>query len=402
MRSRFLCLASVACSLFGCGNPYLPGFQPPAPPPSVDASAGLDASADFDAGVVANGPPTVCTDAGSSAAPGACEPKFASGLNVAWVNFASDVPNPDLATFDTVFGNTYQAGGRVIRWWFHVDGRSTPGYGDAGDPLPATCSQIADVRHILDHAASAKVMVLISLWSFNMLDANIAPTLLADNTNLLTVDATRQAYIDSYLKPLVAAVAGHPGLYGWEIFNEPEGMSNVAHYTTRYPDGGPGPVVDELYIQKTINWFADAIHGVDPGALVTNGTWQFRANSDVAGTNYYSDSALVGAGGRDAGVLDFYEVHYYSSDGASNSPFKNAAAAWMLDKPIVIGEFDAIDTDGVSAADLYTALHGSGYGGALAWKYLVADDTNRDNNWPSMQVPMQNLYSLAPKDIDCP
>jgi hypothetical protein len=74
----------------------------------------------------------------------------------------------------------------------------------------------------------------------------------------------------------------------------------------------------------------------------------------------------------------------------------------MLDKPTVIGEFDAVDTDGVGAADLYATLHSNGYGGALAWKYLGADNSAKDNNWPSMQVPMQNVYAAAAADIDCP
>ncbi len=362
----------------------------------------LDAS-DLDAGPSGQTGPVVSSACGSSAAPGACQPKFASGLNLAWVNYARDVPNPNLAMFDTVFNNTYASGGRVVRWWFHVNGQSTPGYDTDGNALPLTCAQADDVRSILDHAAAAKVMVLISLWSFNMLDGTNPPTLLANNMNLLVNDSNRQAYIDNYLKPLVAAVGGHPGLYGWELFNEPEGMSNVAHYTARPADGGASPTVNESFIQTTINWFADAIHRVDPGALVTSGTWEFAANSNAAGMkNYYSDSALLAAGARDAGVLDFYEVHYYAADGVQNSPFKNAASNWKLDKPVVIGEFDAIDTDGVDAGDLYTTLDTTGYGGAWAWKYLIADDAARNNAWPAMQLPMQNAYALDPNGINCP
>jgi hypothetical protein len=364
-----------------------------------------DASApDVDASVPMQPVPVLCTDAGSSAAPGACQPKFASGLNVAWVSYGADVPNPNLAAFDALFNNTYQSGGRVIRWWFHADGHVTPGYTDAGAPQPLTCDQIAAVRHILDHAATAKVMILISVWSFGMLNGNLDPTLLANNRRLLTDDATRQAYIDNYLSPLVSAVAGHPGLYGWEVFNEPEGMSNVAHFTTKSPDGGPGPVIAQADVQKNINWFADAIHAADPHALVTNGTWTIRAttNPNLPLQNYYSDQALLDAGAREGGVLDFYEAHYYASNGAANSPFLNTAASYGLDKPILIGEFDAFDTDGVVAANLYTTLHTNGYAGSLAWKYLQRDSNVADNSWPAMQVPMQNVYAAAPADINCP
>jgi hypothetical protein len=401
----------VAYLLTGCGGSVSPGHRQTSPPVDADASstdANADASSQLDASgdasVVALNVPTVCTDAGSSAAPGACEPKFASGVNVAWVNYGADVPNPNLSVFDQIFSNVYQSGGRVIRWWFHTDGHVTPGYGADGKSLPATCSQIADVRSILDHAAQAKVMVLISLWNFTMLNGTLNPTLLANNTQLLTDDASRQAYIDNYLAPLAAAIAGHPGLYGWEVFDEPEGMSDVAHFTAHSLDGGAGPVIAESYVQKSINWFADAIHAADPHALVTNGTWTIKATTDPNSplVNYYSDPALFDAGGRVAGFLDFYEAHYYPSDGTSNSPYLNAASTYGLDKPLVIGEFDALDTDNVSAANLYTTIHSNGYAGALAWKYLQRDSLQGDNSWPSMQVPMQNLYSAAPTDVDCP
>jgi hypothetical protein len=64
---------------------------------------------------------------GGSSASGACRPKFASGLDVAWFNFAGDVPNPDIAQFNDLFQNTVNAGGRVVRGWFHTNGTNTPG-----------------------------------------------------------------------------------------------------------------------------------------------------------------------------------------------------------------------------------------------------------------------------------
>jgi hypothetical protein len=413
MPGRLFGVCGVGFLLAGCGDPTLPGHTAPQPLPIEPVDASADASEDADASVMAPPVPVLCTDAGSSAAPGACQPKFASGVNVAWVRFGGDIPNPALPAFDTVFNNTYQAGGRVIRWWLHADGHVTPGYASGGAPEPVTCDQIADVRSILDHAAAAKVMVIISLWSFDMLNGSIDQTLLANNRRLLTDDATRQAYIDNYLAPLAAAVAGHPGLYGWEIFNEPEGMT-FAHFTHRAADGGPGLTIDQSYIQKTINWFADAIHAVDPHALVTNGSWAIRqtTSSSAPQQNFYSDSALLDAGGRDAGVLDFYEAHYYIGLGQANSPLVHPASSFGFDKPMVIGEFYALPQDGVAAADTYTTMHSNGYAGAWAWQYLNSDGKNGNNTgpdggvlptaWPVMQAPIQNVYAVAPADINCP
>ncbi len=38
-------------------------------------------------------------------------------------------------------------------------------------------------------------------------------------------------------------------------------------------------------------------------------------------TNLYSNSALMAAGGKSTGTLDFYEVHYYTGNGANYSCF---------------------------------------------------------------------------------
>lgn len=109
-------------------------------------------------------------------------------------------------------------------------------------------------------------------------------------------DANRQAYVDNYLTPLVNAIKGTPGLYAWEIFNEPEGMGANGWATYR---------TTEAYIQKTVNWLAPAIHTADPKALVTNGAQTFDYCSNVNGkNNYYSDAALRAAGGKQNGTLD--------------------------------------------------------------------------------------------------
>lgn len=352
------------------------------------SGAGMAGSGTGGTGGVGGGAGTAGSGTGGTGgATGICD--FASGLNIAWVNFANDVPNPKLDTFKTIFANTYAAGGRVVRWWFHTNGTVTPGYDSSGMAQPLQQSHIDGVKAILGAAHDAGVVVNISLWSFDMLQDN-AGSAHTNNQALLENDANRQAYIDNYLTPLVDAIKGTPGLYSWEIFNEPEGMG---------PNGWATYRTTEAAIQKTVNWFASAIHTADPHALVTNGAQTFDYCSNVAGKNaYYSDSALIAAGSKQNGTLDFYEVHYYTSNGASNSCFTHPASYWKLDKKLVMGEFAAAsdDAEGVSQNDLYTNLYTNGYDGAWAWSY------DADYVWPAMQAPMQALFTAHADVGRCP
>ena len=289
--------------------------------------------------------------------------------------------------FQTIFTNTHAAGGRVVRWWFHTNGTVTPGYDSSGKAQKLPQSHIDGVKSILGAAHAAGVEVNISLWSFDMLQSN-AGNAHTNNQALIENDSNRQAYIDNYLTPLVLAVKGTPGLYSWEIFNEPEGMG---------PSGWATYRTTEAFIQKTVNWFAAAIHTADPSAIVTNGAVTFDYCSGVSGkNNYYSDSALRAAGGKQNGTLDYYEVHYYTSNGASNSCFTHSASSWKLDKKLVMGEFAAQATDGVAQNDLYTNLYTNGYNGSWAWSYEA------DYPWPAMQVPMQNLAHAHTDVGSCP
>jgi hypothetical protein len=352
--------------------------------------------------------------AGSTGATGACRPKFASGVNVAWFTYAGDVPSPDMTKFNQLYSDTSAVGGRIVRWWFHTNGAKTPTYDSSGLTAKISDANIADVKKILDGAASAGQAVVVSLWSFNMMKSDqVSATILQNNKDLLQKDANRQAYVDNVITPLVTALKGHPGLYAWEAFNEPEGMINDGPNTSPWTGSNYVSIKD---IQKCVNWFAAGIHAADPSALVTNGAWTFLANTDVDGhKNYYSDSQLQTIGGKANGTLDFYQVHYYDNWGSvgganSVSPFVYPASHWALDKPILIGEFWDVDSPGpsnttIKGADLYTTLYTNGYQGAWAWQYANADNpppTSGDpTQWPAMKTAMQNLFSAHPAELAC-
>jgi len=200
---------------------------------------------------------------------------FLNGANLAWRSFANDIgpttSTPDMAHFDSVFSQFEANGGNCMRLWLHTTGAYTPEFDSGGTVIGPGTDTIADLQTILDDAWSHKVSVMCCLWSFDMLQNNYNHT--DWNKDILTNSAKMQAYIDNSLVPMVTALAGHPAIVAWEIFNEPEGM------TTQF--GWSDVRVDMSNIQWSVNKMAGAIHRADPTVMVTNGCWDMQAGTDV-------------------------------------------------------------------------------------------------------------------------
>lgn len=314
------------------------------------------------------------------------EPIYLRGFNLAWLDFARDFGHGfDEARLRKALGDVRAAGGNSLRWWVHVDGSMTPEWGSVnGVPMVVGTggNLIEDLRHALDIAEEYDVYLIPSLWSFDMLydnDYRRVPT--ANNYRLLTDDQVLQSYLDTVLVPLVRSLNDHPQLFAWELFNEPENMTESWFPTQPAFYGGPVPSLERL--QRVQGLMAAAIHETAQAegqkALVTTGSKSVgKYSSDVSGgTNLYRDDRLIAAaGGNPHATLDFYAPHYYNNEGCNGawSPFHHPATHWGLDKPIVIGEFyanEALDVLGDKAAPehLCLRLEENGYAGAWSWQW---------------------------------
>jgi Bacterial Ig domain/Carbohydrate binding module (family 35)/Secretion system C-terminal sorting domain/Cellulase (glycosyl hydrolase family 5) len=369
---------------------------------------------------------------------------FLSGANMAWVNFAGDIGpgQTDFNRFADVMLQMHDHGGNALRLWLHTNGTSTPEFDSSGYVIGPGTNAIQDLKAILDTAWRREIGVDLCLWSFDMLRSSNAANVLERNRLMLTDTNYTRAYINNCLIPMVDSLKGHPAIITWEIFNEPEGMSNQFGWSDIQH-------VDMSDIQRFINLCSGAIHRTDTSAQVTSGSWSFLALTDVPAAlaktgkqlsqfspsekediatqfrqryrssmstdevinylgkiakvtayNYYSDNRLIAAGGDPDGTLDFFSVHYYTTilpgNPTSISPFHHPESYWQLDKPIVVGEFAMQNTVGIPKEKLFDTLYQSGYAGALPWSWTDENFSTADDMLAGMQFMWDNYRS----DVD--
>lgn len=324
-----------------------------------------------------------------------------NGGNVAWVNFARDVgptsfPESD---FQAMFDQVRENGGNTMRFWVHITGASTPEW-NGNEIVSPGQGTIEDLELILDMAEESGIGMVLCLWSFDMMRTSNGTTIVNRSKALLESAELTQTYIDNALTPMVNALGDHPALLAWEIFNEPEGMSNEFGWDFNTHTSMSN-------IQRFVNQTTGAIHRANPSSIVSNGTWSFHALANTSNSNsknYYSDTELIAAGGDSLGTLDFYMVHYYDWGGTELSPFHNTKDSWGLNKPVVVGEFGIPENDlfGIDADSLYKRLYDNGYAGALVWQWVdwyqnrgsYADDWLRGLN------QMQYMRDNYPNDVN--
>ena len=203
---------------------------------------------------------------------------FLNGGNVAWVNFARDIGpgQTNLNRFAEMFQQLHDNGGNAMRLWLHTTGAVSPEWSGSAVVGPGV-GAIDDLRAILDLAWEHEIGMMLCLWSFDMLRISNGTTITDRAYGLLTNPSLTQTYIDNALVPMVEALADHPAIIAWEIFNEPEGMSNEHGWSINRHV----PMSD---IQRFINRTAGAIHNTAPEASVTNGSWAFIASTSSTST----------------------------------------------------------------------------------------------------------------------
>ena len=320
---------------------------------------------------------------------------FFSGMNVAWRNFGGDIADTpaNLNDWKKVLDEVKAAGGNTVRWWLFVNCSQVPKF-DANGYVSGLGSQsINNVKAVLDLAQERNMVIILCLFSFDMLQTAQWGVNEANNKKMLQTDAGITASINKAVVPLVTAIGNHPSILCWEIFNEPEGMTSFGWTPSK---------VGMYDIQRYVNRAAGAIHRAVPGVKVSNGSWNMKVLCNLLGyKNYYSDAELKAAGSDADGYLDFYMVHYYNNDGGDNtqhSPFHHPSSYWGLNKPILVAEYTAkgFTNPNLTPKDCFQKVYDNNYAGALAWTYTAHDGLG---GLPEATPGIKYLYDNHKADV---
>jgi hypothetical protein len=334
--------------------------------------------------------------------------RFISGMNIAWINFGSDVGDKgmDINSFTDKIKQIRKAGGNAVRWWLHTDAQNCPKIDATGAVTGLGANSIKNMRMALDTAYSYGVVIDMCLFSFDMLvpgdgtgKAAYSKYNLDANYKFLTDTSKISTYLTNGLKPILDSIGNHPAVMCWEVFNEPEGMlasANWAHVTKK---------ITMNDILRITNRIAGFVHR-NSKKMASTGIAAFSYASE------YSTAKLVAAGGDPDGYLDFYMAHYYPEwQEATISPFHNEASKWNMDKPILIGEFPANDwssnTTGPSSKqplktsmtskDAFNWAYDKGYAGAMSW--AMTEQNPFFGSYETTAPSLTDLFTKHKSDI---
>lgn len=312
--------------------------------------------------------------------PPAGEQAFLLGANYAWVHYGGDfggngwgargVSDPQTrAQVDADFAGMAQAGLQVVRWFLFCDGRAGIVF-ERGVPTGLDARVLADMDAALETAGRHALQVNFVLFDYTWLlnETRVNGVRLYGHAEVLRSAAGRDALRERVLLPVLERYDAHPGLYSWEVMNEPEWVIAENAPMPRHRLREPIPLGEFHDFAREV---AAAVHHRAAG----------RATLGAARLKWLGQW-------RNAG-LDYYQFHYYPRTeeprgGSFREFLDRGAAALALDRPVVLGEFPANEPEvpGYSATQVLDACCARGLAGAWVWKWRQQDGEQPDYGPP--------------------
>jgi len=297
------------------------------------------------------------------AQPRSTVPPFWAGANVPWHLFGYDIGGGawDANWFDSAFSNLTAQGANSARFWLHADGRATPTFATDGTVTgPGSTSFSAELKALVQLAASHSLILQICLWSFDMCKQDAAGA--GMHADLISDTEKTKSYINHALLPILAVLNASRNVL-IEVINEPEwcmeGQCNTKQCVT----------VQQM--QRFVGMITEAVH-LHSDLAVTVGSASLKWSTSLPGggqANFWNDTALRAAYPSAEATLDLYNVHFYDwmyNPQWGYDPCRKPASYWGVDKQMVVAELPATSSHYTTSQMLQCAFEG-GFAGDLFW-----------------------------------
>jgi len=313
-------------------------------------------------------------------------PDFFLAVNYPWLTYGADfgrspwghngvAQQSARAAVAADFAAIRSSGVSLVRWFLLCDGRSGIRY---ENEIPAGPDELlfADVAAVLDLAAQFNVRIYLSLFDFLWLQTPERTAAAANGAfpgrNALQFAGGREALLQRILIPLFREFRAHPGLFAWEIVNEPEWAIPEFRCSSR----AALPLADARAFFAEI---AGAVHQESAGIPVSLGSARLqwvRAWSKIG--------------------LDHLQAHYYPQLERDQplSLSQQLAELASLAQSLWIGELPANDPSSpdYSLAAALAACRDAGLCGAGIWRWRPPELGGSDLAFGSVQPEMLSAW----------
>jgi hypothetical protein len=284
---------------------------------------------------------------------------FVVGANLPWINYGGDFganawhPSGGVHTraddLARALDRVVAAGIARIRWFMLCDGRTGIQFAPDGAPLGLDACVFDDMDAALAAAGERGIeimfVVIDFLWCARA--RSIAGVQVGGRRHVLQEPDKRAALFDRVLTPIFERYGHHPGIFAWDIINEPEWATCGLGVRRRR----------SCVSLETMRAFVR-----EAAALVHRHTVQ-------AATVGAASARFLDAW-RDLG-LDVYQVHWYEHL-ERRAPLGRPVRELALDRPVVLGEFPSRIASHKLRWIIDTA-RAAGYAEAFVWSVLAHD-----------------------------
>jgi hypothetical protein len=272
------------------------------------------------------------------------------------------------------------AGISVVRWFLFCDGRSGIRY-ESGIPAGVDDYLYKDVETALGIATQLGMRVCFSLFDFAWLQTPVSAVSNAEFPGRVALQFAggREALLHRVLIPLFRKFRAHPGLFAWEVVNEPEW---AIHEFQPFPSAS-------LSLANGRSFFAEVAQAIREEANVP-------ATLGCARLQWVRTWSEIG--------LDYLQAHYYPEQERDQklSLQQQLAALAPFAPQLFVGELPANDpaTPGYSLVSALNTCRDAGIAGVGIWRWRPPEPGGDDVAFGCVELGTLAGWNAQPDSID--